>query len=273
MKVRQPKLDFSDMPARWAPNGEFAQSANAASTAFPYLEPFLNRVMSRARSTIKGDNPADAELRQQISMFIKQESVHYKTHAQYNEILRRGEYPKLPEFEAELAQHYEDILAKKSLAFLTAYCEGFEILGPPSAINWLDELEDMIEGADPRAVAMWKWHLMEEYEHRFVAYNVFKRIHGGYFMRVYAMLYQAFHLFRYIAKVNSYILAVDREKMTVAELRASKINAKVASKRSSNRMVKQFLRGLSPFYRPEINAEPKNYQNFMKNVERIIIPT
>ena len=273
MKVRQPQLDFSDMPTRWARNGEFAQSANASSTAFPHLEPFLNRVMSRARAAIKGDSPADVELRKQISIFIKQESVHYKTHAQYNEILRRGEYPKIPEFEAELAKHYEKILATKSLAFLTAYCEGFEILGPPSAINWLDELEDMVEGADPRAVAMWKWHLMEEYEHRFVAYDVFKRIHGGYFMRIYGMLYQAYHLFSYVAKVNSYILSVDREKMTPEELRVSKINAKVASKRYSNRMFKQFLRGLSPFYRPQINEEPRNYKHFMKNVERMIIAT
>ncbi|PZR42794.1 MAG: metal-dependent hydrolase, partial [Stutzerimonas stutzeri] len=39
MRVRSPTIDFSDVRPNWAPNREFAQYYNAASTVPAHVEP------------------------------------------------------------------------------------------------------------------------------------------------------------------------------------------------------------------------------------------
>lgn len=272
MKPRKPDFDFSNTPARWTKNGEFAHQYNAPSTAIPHLERFLNRVMIKARAEIKGDDPESVALREQISIFIKQEANHYTAHTAFNEAIQRAGYPRLKEFEEEAIAHYRRLLETKSLAFLCAYCEGFETFGPLGAIAWLDQLDEMLEGGDPAAVGLWKWHLMEEYEHRTVCHDVFMRIHGGYFLRLYGFFYQAFFLFRFSARVRAYLLEEDRKSMTEAERQISRRNEKDAARVSRKRGFRQLLRAFLPTYTPYESPEPKNYRQHMAVVEAHLSP-
>src|SRR3546814_5300278 len=52
MKARFPKFDFSNIRAHWTPNKEFAQRANAASLIPAYIEPYLLKVMVKAKPLI-----------------------------------------------------------------------------------------------------------------------------------------------------------------------------------------------------------------------------
>ena len=229
MRVRQPKFDFSRTLPRWAPNGEFAQMQNATSLIIPKLERFLNKVMARARQQINGNDEASAQIRKDISMFIKQESCHYASHDAFNTVIRRPEYTKLDELEREIQDHYDCLLANKSLAFLTAYCEGFETLGPPGAMAYCsDQMDDMLSNSDSNVAMLWRWHTMEEFEHRHVCHDVFHAVHGGYFLRIYAFLYQAKFMFSMSAKVGKHLLEVDRASMTPEELAISIANEKAA---------------------------------------------
>jgi predicted metal-dependent hydrolase len=132
MRARRPDFDFSNTPAHWASNPEFAQFFNAASTPMPHLERFLNRVMAKAAATLKGDDPATQQLREDIRVFIRQEANHYSLHDQFNAIIPRAGYD-IAAIEAYIASEYERIWTTKSLAFCLAYCEGFETMGPPFA--------------------------------------------------------------------------------------------------------------------------------------------
>jgi len=223
--------------------------------------------MAKARAEIEGDDTASVRLREDISIFIKQEANHYTAHADFNEALKRHGYTMLDSFEREALAHYSKLLQTKSLAFLCAYCEGFETLGPPSAVAWLDNLEPILEGGDLAAIGLWKWHLMEEYEHRNICFDVFNRIHGGYFLRVYGLLYQAFFLFRYTARVRSYLLSEDRRSMSEEEVVASKMNERAIMKRMRHRIFRQFLRAMSPTYSPYASPQPKNYDAYMATLE------
>lgn len=261
MRVRQPEFDFSQSRAHWTPTIEFAQIQNAASVGIPPLERFLNRVMAKARKEIKGDDAASAALRADITTFIRQESCHYATHDRMNAILVRDGYDRIPEFEREIEAHYAQLFEKKSLAFLTAYCEGFETLGPASAMAWCgDSLDGYLEGADPNIEMMYRWHLLEEYEHRHVCYDVFKRIHGGYFLRIYAFFYQLYFFTKLSGKVKAYLLTTDRAKMTDAERKASKRREKAVGKLMTKTIAKNLLKVLLPSYRPHILPIPKIWQ-------------
>ena len=155
MKVRRPHFDFSDTPAHWSRIPEHAQACNASSLWIPYLERFLNRVLTKVLAQYKDSGRISDELRAEVRTFIRQESNHYLLHDQYNTIIKHGKYD-VRRFEALFEAEFQKLLDTKSLAFLTAYCEGFETLGPPAALSWLGEIEDLLEGARPEVANLWK---------------------------------------------------------------------------------------------------------------------
>jgi predicted metal-dependent hydrolase len=266
MKVRRPSFEFSETPAHWAANPEFAQMFNATSLWIPHLERFLNRVMAKAASEMKGDDPETQRIKSDVRTFIRQEANHYSLHAAFNTILANNGYD-VAEFERYFEAEFEKLFKTRSLGFLCAYCEGFETMGPPSALIWLDEMEDMLEGARPEVVRLWKWHLMEEYEHRTVCHDVFHAVHGGYFMRIYGFFVQLRQLTHFSTIVREYLLERDRARMTKDELRASRKRARAANRRLYGLMIPRLLKVLSPFYTPRNAKEPQMFRSYMAEIE------
>lgn len=266
MKVRRPKLDFSATPAHWARNKEFAQRFNGSSAWIPYLERFLNRVLARTLSQYKDSEKLTPELRENIRTFIRQESNHTALHSEFNAILAREGYD-IAAFEKHFEEEFDRMFKNKSLAFLTAYCEGFETTGPVAATVWLDELDDLLEGARPEVVDLWKWHLLEEYEHRTVCYDVFHIVHGGYFMRVYGFFYQLFQLERFGRMVSDHLLAQDTAAMTPEERKQSIKRDKRTMRRFAFTMLPRLFKALSPFYNPRKVPEPRMWKSYRDMIE------
>lgn len=266
MKVRRPALDFSDTPAHWAKISEYAQSCNATSLWIPYLERFLNRVLARALSHLKDEGKLTDTLRTDVRTFIRQESNHYALHEEFNSILPRNGY-NVAHLEALFEAEFDKLLKTKSIHFLTAFCEGFETLGPPSALAWLDENEEMLVGAQPEVVTLWKWHLMEEYEHRMVCHDIFHAVHGGYFMRIYGFVYQLRMLNGFSRMARQHLLAIDRASMTPEHVQQSVLREKEVIKRQMKRLLPRLFKVFSPFYTPGHAPEPKMYKPYMAKIE------
>lgn len=282
MRVRMPSFDFSNSTGRWMPKaGEFAQLLNAHSVTIPHLERFLNRVMARARAEIGSDDPESRRIRADISTFIKQESCHYTIHGAFNEMLLRNGYDHLPEIERKIAAHYDHLLATKSLPFLVAYCEGFESLTPPTAEGWFNgSMDPMMKGADPNPANMWRWHILEEFEHRAVCYDAFKQIHGGHILRAYAFFYQMISLSRMVGWVYGHLLEIDRARMTPEQVVRSKQNARRSIIGFFKPIMKCIPRILSPSYSPRQIPEPAGWSaarddietNWMKSATQAALP-
>src|SRR4051812_8808319 len=99
MQVRTPLIDYSRVRAHWAPNHEFAQHHNASSTIPVYVEPFLIRLLNKAKTLI---DPSEVALLKAIDIFSKQEGQHFQQHAAFNKALYRQGYDRLPELEQGL---------------------------------------------------------------------------------------------------------------------------------------------------------------------------
>lgn len=270
MRVRVPHFDFSGSSAHWLPKaGEFAQLLNANSVVIPHLERFLNKVMAKAASQITGEDAESKRVRSDIRTFIKQESCHYAVHGSFNQMLIRDGYDRLPEIEARIAAHYERLIRTKSLPFLVAYCEGFESLTPPTGEGWFNgSMDRMMRGADPTVLAMWRWHMMEEFEHRTVCHDAFEAIHGGHILRTYGWFYQAASFSRMAGWVYRYLLEVDRQQMTKLEIERSRQNAKRSVMGFASPMVRAAPRILSPGYSPRQIAEPEGWAATRDLIER-----
>lgn len=269
MRVRMPSFDFSDSIGRWMPRApEMAQLLNANSIVIPHLERFLNRVMARARAELKGDDLEKARIRADISTFIKQESCHYTVHGAFNEMMLRNGYDRLPELEKDIVAHYDRLLATKSLPFLIAYCEGFESLTPPVASGWFDgSMDPIMKNADPNPANMWRWHIMEEFEHRTVCHDAFEAIHGGYWLRFYGFFYQFVSMERMVGRVYRYLLSVDRQTMTSEEIKRSKTGARRSVIGFFTPIIGGMAKILHPRYTPRAIPEPKGWDATRSDIE------
>ena len=262
MQVRYPELDFSNTVPHWCASPEQSQVINAGNIIPAYIEPFLIKVMRKAKKEL--DPVADAQLIADIDTFNKQEAQHMKAHNDMLTIVR-NKYPNMKSIEDAYAADYARFLAEKPLEWLLAYCEGFEAFGSNSAEVWLDgRMEGSIEGADPQVVAMFRWHLAEEYEHRTVAHRAFHRVGGSggsvrtYFRRLAGFWNATTHMLKYSNQLEKFLIEADQANMSPEELRASKARHKRAKKVKAAPSFGKLIRILSPRYDPRDTPAPKN---------------
>lgn len=262
MKVRYPEFDFSNTIPHWGSSPEQSQVINAGNIIPTYIEPFLIKVMRKAKKEL--DPVADAELIADMDIFNRQEAQHMKVHGEMLTIVR-NEYPEMKPIEEAYEADYARFLVEKPLNWLLAYCEGFEAFGSSTAETWLDgRMEGSIEGADPQVVAMFRWHLAEEYEHRTVAHRVYHRLgnDGGavrtYFRRLAGLYNAATHMMKYANQLEKYLIEVDRRGMSPEQLAESKKRYKRAKKVKAAPSLINFIRILSPWYDPKNTPAPKN---------------
>lgn len=248
MKVRKLEVDFATVQPHWSKYIEFAQSMNATSTVPTAVEPYLAKVLARARKQLAQSNP---ELTHEISLFVRQEMEHCRQHEACNEMLLRA-YPEIAPLLAEYEADYERFLRARSLQFNVAYAEGFEsMIGLTTDVAWKARDELWAE-SDPRIETLWKWHLAEEHEHREVVFRVYHALFGSglraYLYRIYGLLYAMIHIGGHVRRLRKALLAADRARMGEAAW-----NARASMPRQPKgfgQFLRQFARVLSPTYDP-----------------------
>jgi len=184
---RDVRFDFGarDMGA-WHPEGRHVTHFfNALSTFFPEGEVFFIDSVLHYRDRI-----ASPELAVDVKGFTGQEGMHSREHRRYNRALAASGLP---------VQRLEERL-KGFLDFLRRRLTPEEMLAVTIALEHYTAimantpLSDprVLEGADPALAAIWRWHAIEETEHKAVAYDVYSAVMGtgmrAYLTRVYTMI-------------------------------------------------------------------------------------
>lgn len=166
IKPRDRRFGREARQGRWWLNGDPIATAfyNALSVTFPKGEAYFIESVKQFRDGV------DAKLAREIKAFTVQEVVHSREHVAFNKrVLQHGydierlEYrvdqvlaiararPPIVQLAATLAlEHYTAILAA-------------ELLRNPRHLA----------GADHESAEMWRWHALEEIEHKGVAYDTY----------------------------------------------------------------------------------------------------
>jgi len=189
--VRKIPFEFpEDLDPCWKPDEpEWSHMVNGASLTMPYLEPFLIDTMKEALPLIEDDR-----VREEARGFMAQEGQHYRAHRRYNEVLKANGYPELADVEAEMQESYDRMRSRRSLAFRMGYSAGFETM-TLGITRWLVEhREDLFRDSDTRVCSFVLWHMVEETEHKRVAYDVFQAACPGYWMRVLGVFTGSLHV-------------------------------------------------------------------------------
>lgn len=214
------------------------------SLLLPYLEPYLIRTMKEAKKQID-----DPDLRADLEKFSAQEGVHYRQHIRFNEAVRRFGLPGLEALEAELDADYRRFSETRPLEWNLAYAEGFEAL--TTAVAHASFVMGPDPDQDPAASDLFTWHMIEELEHRTVAFDVYQHVHGRYFYRLRVGTWAQWHMGRWIGRVARHIALSDPR--TAALERAGSAER---AKRRANRwrvirnVLPRFLRTVLPWYTP-----------------------
>jgi predicted metal-dependent hydrolase len=191
--VRRFSFEFpDDLEPRWIPDQVVRSHLfNGFSLTMPYLEPFLVKTMREAAGFLQVP-----ELLEDIRHFNGQEASHYKCHRRLNELLKANGYPELAEVEQRLERSYTK-LSKKSLCARLAYSAGFECM-TNGFTNWLiNKRTTLFTDASPHVASFWLMHMVEETEHKTVAFDTYMAYSGRYLPRVVGVFHGSFHVLGY----------------------------------------------------------------------------
>lgn len=167
-------------------NDKFYQQAEFASAYFEALSIFLtfgeDLVIETAR--YHRDFIKDPILKQRVTALIGQEAIHSKVHNEWNEILKAHDFPvTLYRFLAKNVFDYGFLKFPQPLKLsLMAGIEHFTAVLAEFMMKHeyiFDQITD-----DDKTKAMWQWHMLEESEHKDIAYDVYQVLSGNYALRM-----------------------------------------------------------------------------------------
>ncbi len=158
---------------------------NAMSLFFPDGERFFIDSVRHYRKQI-----TDPALKEQVRGFIGQEAMHGREHEEYNQALASRGVP--------VARYLSIILGL--LNFLRRFTPKRAQLATTIALEHLTAImansvlrnPKVLEGSEEHFTAIWRWHALEETEHKAVAFDVFQQVIGrgplAYLERCFALL-------------------------------------------------------------------------------------
>ena len=188
--IRDFSFEFpEDLDPVWIPDNPVRSHLfNGFSLTMPYLEPYLIRSILRAR-----DEVDDPRLIEDMLQFNRQEANHFKCHRRYNELLKANGYPELARVEKHMEKAYAR-LEQRSLRTQLAYSAGFESMTCGFTHWFVARRVKLFADANPHVSSFWIMHMIEEGEHKTVAYDAYMACSGQYLPRVLGVFHGSWHV-------------------------------------------------------------------------------
>ena len=164
--VRDQRFGRERKPGRWWLAGDPVATAwhNALSATFPRGEAMFIEAVKAFR---EGTPP---KLEAEIRAFVKQEINHTREHVVFNKAAVEAGYD-LEKIDARIEEIMGEIKKRPPIINLAATI-ALEHYTAMMAHEFLANPKHFA-GAEPETAAMWRWHAMEEIEHKGVAFDTY----------------------------------------------------------------------------------------------------
>lgn len=175
--VRRLLIDLETPFARQWNGGDAFRTAwfNALSMSLPVGEQFFIDAVKRGLEALPEDR-RDA-MAADVQGFIGQEATHRRIHERFNaQLAARG-----------LVNHWERRILARRRRLMEPVADPRPWAGVTAATeHWTAIFAHhllanpwLLEGAEPRLVALWQWHSAEELEHRSTAFDLYRALGGN----------------------------------------------------------------------------------------------
>jgi predicted metal-dependent hydrolase len=233
----------------------------ALSAVIPAGERFVADTVRRYRSQL------DPDLKTQANSFVGQELVHQREHDRFNQTLRRLGYPtalidRASQVTFAVASHFP---ARLQVAMTAAIEHWTAVIGEHTlASDDLDTDWDLPEASR----AFFAWHLVEELEHRAVAFDTMQMVGTSELERILALRLVVAMLAP--AVVGGFVLSLARDRDTWRPLRLLRSVDRLLA---SNLGQWSFLRDLLSWSRPGFHPDERNIDALLEHWrERVFGP-
>jgi predicted metal-dependent hydrolase len=267
IKPRRMRINFEDVPMHWASEPTFSTFINSGSILASSLEPYMNRVMAKAREALP---PEKAHVRETIDHFIAQEGHHYRVHAGLNKQLFKV-YPRLREFEEQMKKDMAEAEKSQSLLQNLGWCVAFENVAMYIALLNYNRIDLFKNSKDRRIAILFLWHTAEEFEHRSACHDVLGALTNSYALRIKTLVVFSRFFGAWNDRILSYMLEVDRASMTAEALTRSiqfeKWYKRLLFRSVTLNMAQIFL----PYYDPGRQKAPKLLERALEEFDGMVM--
>ncbi|MDP3856967.1 MAG: metal-dependent hydrolase [Stagnimonas sp.] len=170
----------------WHGQGEHvSQFFNTMSLYFPEGEKFFINSVRHYRDRI-----SDPRLQEAVNGFIGQEAMHGREHRVYNEMLQEAGLPaqRIEDFSLNRLKMAHKIFSPAMQLSMTIALEHLTAI---MAAHML-KTPGVLAGSEPGYARLWRWHALEETEHKAVAFDVWRTVMpptlGSYIKRCWGLI-------------------------------------------------------------------------------------
>jgi len=172
------------------------------------LEPFAVKSFRRVLDRIR-----DGALREEVDRFCRQEAQHYQRHIDFNKVVIAHGYPGLEQRIDRLRGDLDKFLGNASDRHCIGYVEGFESYTTQFALRMIESGLYDHRRTHPAFGTLFKWHMLEEIEHRTVAFDLYQHLFGrAYWHRARMCWFTQGHMLRFLDECADLMSAVDIER-------------------------------------------------------------
>ena len=157
-----------------------------------FIGPAFERYFIRTVRDIVQDIKTES-LRHTAELFCQQEGQYAKQHIAHLKMLD-GRYPGLAAVQQAVFDSYDRLYSEHSTEFNLSYMASLELLFTPFALYCIKNLDILFGRSDPRIASFMLWHLVEEFEHRTAAYEIYQELVGNHRYRLRNLTAMARHL-------------------------------------------------------------------------------
>lgn len=177
LTVRRLQVDLdTPLPRHWCGGDAFRTALfNALSMSFPVGEQLFIDSVRKGLAALPEDRRT--AMAAEVQGFIGQEATHRRIHERFNaHLAAQG-----------LVNHWEKRILARRQRLMEPLADARPWAGVTAATeHWTAIFAQhllaqpwLLEGAEPRLVALWQWHSAEELEHRSTAFELYRALGGN----------------------------------------------------------------------------------------------
>ncbi|MFC1680403.1 metal-dependent hydrolase [Pseudomonadota bacterium] len=204
--IRRPRSLISlEIPRYWHSDGAFATHfLNAFSSTLPFGEAFFVRSVLYYQ-----DRVISRDHLERVRGFSCQEAQHLRVHAEHVDLLLAQGYTGLA-IRNRISERAARWLNRRFPLLSLSMTAAFEHLTAILAHRVLSDPHLLIGKMHSDMALLWRWHALEEIEHKAVAFEVLKQVAPGHTKRVLTMVFSTLFLSIELLDRLFYLLWKDR---------------------------------------------------------------
>jgi predicted metal-dependent hydrolase len=244
IELRRMNFRFSpSIPVHWARGNKFITHwFNALSATFPPTE---KHMIDSIRAY--EDQLTDPELREQVRVYVGQEAHHSFQHRALNSVIAK----------AGIDMQGQDQWTRRLLEKIWNHSRPDQRLALSVSLEhfttvYSDQLlrdPENLRGFEDRVGALWRWHAIEETEHKSVLYDVFQRVSGRYLPRFDLQFWVTLFLIPIFHLVQFRLMRSDRSRGGLKDMIKGLWYLYVRPG-SLRKLIPGYLRGFRPSFHP-----------------------